>query len=84
MTRLTYSDWKMEVRMRKGLSTIIMSLALAASLVVAGCSGDPLSTREKGTLGGTAIGAGGGDGAAAFDGGRDGFDQQFLGAGSNQ
>src|SRR4029077_10019962 len=50
----------MEVRMRKGLTTIIMSLALAGSLVLAGCSGDPLSTREKSTLGGTAIGAGGG------------------------
>ena len=46
--------------MRKGLTAIIMSLALAGSLVIAGCSGQPLSTREEGTLGGTALGAGGG------------------------
>src|SRR5258708_8654080 len=39
---------------------VIASLALAGSLVIAGCSGQPLSTREKGTLGGTALGAGGG------------------------
>ena len=37
-----------------------MSLALAGTLVLAGCSGQPLSTREEGTLGGTALGAGGG------------------------
>jgi len=35
-----------------------MSLALAGTLVLAGCSGQPLSTREEGTLGGTALGAG--------------------------
>ena len=34
--------------------------ALAFSLLVAGCSGDPLSTREEGTLGGAALGAGAG------------------------
>jgi osmotically inducible lipoprotein OsmB len=33
-------------------------LTLAAALVVAGCSGEPLSTREKGTLGGGVLGAG--------------------------
>src|SRR5258708_38924961 len=33
------------------------ALALAALFIVAGCSGDPLSTREKGTLGGAGIGA---------------------------
>src|SRR5579862_778490 len=47
-------------QMRKGLTAIIMSLALAGSLVVAGCSGQPLSTREEGTLGGAGIGAVGG------------------------
>src|SRR5215472_11390557 len=45
--------------MRKGV-TAIVSLALAGTLVLAGCSGQPLSTREEGTLGGTALGAGGG------------------------
>jgi uncharacterized protein YcfJ len=46
--------------MRKGLTAIIASLALAGSLVIAGCSGQPLSTREEGTLGGAGIGAVGG------------------------
>ena len=46
--------------MRKGFITIITSLALAGALLLAGCSGDPLSTREKGTIGGTALGAGAG------------------------
>ncbi len=32
--------------------------ALAIALMFAGCSGQPLSTREKGTLGGGALGAG--------------------------
>ena len=43
--------------MRKSIG-VIMSLALAGTLVLAGCSGQPLSTREEGTLGGTALGAG--------------------------
>jgi len=33
-------------------------LALAALIAVSACSGQPLSTREKGTLGGGALGAG--------------------------
>jgi Glycine zipper len=42
--------------MRKGaVSTILV--AMAAILLVAGCSGEPLSTREKGTLLGGGIGA---------------------------
>src|SRR5216684_4471062 len=45
--------------MRKSIG-VIMCLALAGTLVLAGCSGQPLTTREKGTLGGTALGAGGG------------------------
>jgi hypothetical protein len=34
------------------------ALALIGALVVAGCSGEPLSTREKGTIGGGVLGAG--------------------------
>ncbi len=45
--------------MRKSIG-VVMCLALAGTLVLAGCSGQPLTTREKGTLGGTALGAGGG------------------------
>jgi uncharacterized protein YcfJ len=37
-----------------------IGLALAALLFVAGCSGQPMSTREKGTLGGGVLGAGAG------------------------
>jgi len=36
---------------------VTISLAVAALFVIAGCSGTPLSTREKGTLGGAGIGA---------------------------
>ncbi len=36
------------------------ALIIAITLSVAGCSGEPLSTREKGTLIGGAAGAGGG------------------------
>jgi hypothetical protein len=38
----------------------ILALALVAMVLGAGCSGQPLSTREKGTLGGAGIGAAGG------------------------
>ncbi len=38
----------------------ILAVALGAAMLVAGCSGAPLTTREKGTLLGGAIGAGGG------------------------
>lgn len=38
-------------------SIVTTALALAAIFLVAGCSGQPLSTREKGTLGGAGIGA---------------------------
>ena len=40
--------------------SILTALALVALIAVAGCSGQPLSTREKGTLGGAGIGAVGG------------------------
>lgn len=38
-------------------SIVTAALALVALFAVAGCSGQPLSTREKGTLGGAGIGA---------------------------
>jgi len=38
----------------------IVAIALGATMLVAGCSVAPLTTREKGTLLGGAIGAGGG------------------------
>ena len=34
------------------------AMALMGALLIAGCSGAPLSTREKGTLGGGVLGAG--------------------------
>ena len=34
------------------------AIALVGALALAGCSGQPLSTREKGTIGGGVIGAG--------------------------
>ena len=37
--------------------TICVIMAAIALLVVAGCSGEPLSTREKGTLIGGGVGA---------------------------
>src|SRR5215470_12436110 len=40
-------------------NAVVMGIVLAATLG-AGCSGQPLSTREKGTLGGGLVGAGGG------------------------
>jgi hypothetical protein len=43
---------------RKRLLTL--TVAGAAIITIAGCYGQPLSTREKGTLAGGAIGAGGG------------------------
>jgi osmotically inducible lipoprotein OsmB len=43
---------------RKKLMTL--TIAGAAMITIAGCYGQPMSTREKGTLAGGAIGAGGG------------------------
>jgi|SRR5579862_196178 len=45
---------------RKLLRYCAGTLALVATLSLAGCYGMPLSTREKGTLLGGAVGAGGG------------------------
>ena len=39
---------------------VTLTVAAASLIAIAGCSGQPLSTREKGTLAGGAIGAGGG------------------------
>ncbi|MGH7865895.1 MAG: YMGG-like glycine zipper-containing protein, partial [Candidatus Binataceae bacterium] len=38
----------------------VAAIALVGLFLMAGCSGQPLSTREKGTLGGAALGAGAG------------------------
>ena len=46
---------------RSGMGSIAVALiAVAGAMAVAGCSGQPLSTREKGTLGGGVLGAGAG------------------------
>ena len=37
-----------------------IAIAIAGAVTISACSGQPLTTREKGTLGGGAIGAGGG------------------------
>jgi uncharacterized protein YcfJ len=39
---------------------VLVSAALAGTLLLAGCSGQPLTTREKGTIAGGAIGLGAG------------------------
>jgi Glycine zipper len=39
-------------------STVVAALVLGAAFALAGCTGQPLSTREKGTLGGGLLGAG--------------------------
>jgi len=46
------------MKTKKTLSVVFGALVLAATL--AGCYGEPLSTREKGTLIGTGVGAAGG------------------------
>jgi hypothetical protein len=46
------------MKAKKSLATIIGVITLTTAL--AGCSGEPLSTREKGTLIGTGVGAAGG------------------------
>jgi len=46
------------MKMNKRFTIAIAALTLGASL--AGCSGEPLSTREKGTFIGTGVGAAGG------------------------
>ncbi|MGC1400863.1 glycine zipper domain-containing protein [Candidatus Binatus sp.] len=46
------------MKLNKTFTTVIGAMTLTASL--AGCYGQPLSTREKGTLVGTGVGAVGG------------------------
>jgi uncharacterized protein YcfJ len=48
------------MKTKTSLFRIVPAIALASGLFLAGCSGEPLSTREKGTLGGAAVGAAGG------------------------
>jgi osmotically inducible lipoprotein OsmB len=43
----------------RGLKAMV-AFAFVAAFAIAGCSGQPLSTREKGTLGGGVLGAGAG------------------------
>src|SRR5579885_2786666 len=56
------SGGKFQMRVTKPMLTAI--LATAALLASSACSGQPLSTREKGTLGGGALGAGAAIGGA--------------------
>lgn len=42
------------------IRNLCIAIAIAGALTLSACSGQPLTTREKGTLGGGAIGAGGG------------------------
>src|SRR5215471_13048446 len=46
-------------KFKRGTSAVAV-LVVAGALAIAGCSGQPLSTREKGTLGGGVLGAGAG------------------------
>jgi osmotically inducible lipoprotein OsmB len=42
----------------RSIRNIILTIAIAGAVTLSACSGQPLTTREKGTLGGGAIGAG--------------------------
>jgi osmotically inducible lipoprotein OsmB len=44
----------------RSIRNTIFAIAIAGAVTLSACSGQPLTTREKGTLGGGAIGAGGG------------------------
>jgi osmotically inducible lipoprotein OsmB len=46
------------MKVKKTFTGVVSAMALATTL--AGCYGEPLSTREKGTLIGTGVGAAGG------------------------
>jgi phage tail tape-measure protein len=49
----------MHPRWKELLGSLVLAAILWATVIaLAGCSGEPLSTREKGTLAGAAIGAG--------------------------
>lgn len=40
--------------------SLFVAIAIAGAVTLSACSGQPLTTREKGTLGGGAVGAGAG------------------------
>src|SRR5712671_770329 len=48
---------KLSHKLQKGM-ILAVALVLGAAFALAGCSGQPLSTRAKGTLGGGVLGAG--------------------------
>jgi hypothetical protein len=45
-------------KVSSGLLSVALGLLLAASLALSASSGEPLTTRKEGTIGGAAIGAG--------------------------
>jgi uncharacterized membrane protein YebE (DUF533 family) len=52
-------DSNSRVNLRRMAGTILLAIALGVPIAASsGCSGQPLSTREKGTLAGGALGAG--------------------------
>src|ERR1700726_4308468 len=75
------------------MKTVVCALAVVTALAVTGCSGQPLSTREKGTGIGALIGAGtgaiigaavGSPGAGAAIGGALGAGTGFVGGNAVQ
>jgi len=52
---MKFSSWN---RSNRGVMAVAAGIAFVGALALAGCSGQPLSTREKGTLGGGVLGAG--------------------------
>jgi osmotically inducible lipoprotein OsmB len=44
----------------RSIRSVIIAIAIAGAVTMSACYGEPLSTREEGTLGGAAVGAGGG------------------------
>jgi osmotically inducible lipoprotein OsmB len=54
---LPFAEGELHMNVRK---SSVGAFALTMLVAIAGCSGEPLSTREKGTLLGGALGAGGG------------------------
>ena len=58
-TRCATSDPAVNARnVSSGLSSATPGLLLAASLALAACPGEPLTTREEGNIGGAAVGGG--------------------------
>ncbi len=44
----------------RSIRKVFVAIAIAGAVTISACSGQPLTTREKGTLAGGAIGTGGG------------------------